>query len=173
VPIRCAGGLYLNAKYGEPWPTAKCDAGLSFTSPDPNCIGGAVSWQSVVGTTAPMNAYQKMGQSGVDFVRCDGGTSLNKKIVLSETYVHMWDPDLSYAGVGTTDRTEGGTVTATGSPCIAQDGPSNAFDNAFSSTSGTRWCLAVSTGSIMYAMSASRVITGYSVTSANYGFQNS
>ncbi len=164
VATRCGGALYIAATpaYGDPVPANKCDTGLAWAQS--SCISGAVSWQTVNGTTSPMNGYQKCSQAGINYTRCDGPSPATAmKNVLSETYVHMWSPNFAYPGVGTTDRTEGGTVTATGSPCIVQDAPANAFDN----TTSTRWCLAAPTGSIMYAMGSATAITGYTVTSAN------
>jgi len=159
LPHRCGGTLYLSTSYGEPLQAGKCDNGIVWANS--SCIGGCVSWQTVMGTTSPMNSYMRLNAPGLDCVRCDGST-LVMKSVLSETYVHMWGPNFGYAGVGSTDTTEGGTVTATGTPCIPADAPGNAFDGLPS-----RWCVASPTGAIMYAMGAAKVVASYSVTTAN------
>src|SRR5262249_43600344 len=156
---RCGGTLYLNSTYGEPLMPGKCDNGITWANANPGCIGGCASWQTVSGTTAPMNAYMRLNPPGLNHVRCDSSLG-DMKPILSETYVHMWGPNFGYAGVGTTDATEGGTVTATGTPCIPADAPGNAFDQLPS-----RWCVASPTGSIMYSLGAAKVIGGYSITS--------
>jgi hypothetical protein len=86
IPTRCGGALFLNARYGEVVPAGKCDSSLSWT------VGPASNhrtWVSVPGTTAPMNEYMLLPASSAPLQR-------NGKIVLSETYVHMWDVSYDY-----------------------------------------------------------------------------
>src|SRR6185369_14042304 len=74
-------------------------------------------------------------------------------------------------GGGDVDRTEGGTVTATGTPCNAtNETPVKAYDNL----STTKWCVtsAPSTGtpmSMMYDFSgtSSFAVNKYTITTAN------
>ncbi len=82
VPTRCGGALFLNARHGEPMPAGKCDSTLAWTV---GAAAGYRTWTTVPGATAPMSQYM--------LLPADGATRLtrNGKVVLSETYVHMWD----------------------------------------------------------------------------------
>jgi hypothetical protein len=90
TPLRCGGALFLNARYGEPVPSGKCDDGLVW--PTGGCITGSQPWSNIPGTTAPMNTYMVTTQSGGAYQRSTSSTC-NLKPVLSETYVHMWGPN--------------------------------------------------------------------------------
>jgi hypothetical protein len=73
------------------------------------------------------------------------------------------------------DRTEGGTVTATGSPCNSTtETPAKAYDNLMTSSSFSKWCVtsAPSTSvpiSTMYDFSGTTLyaITSYTITTGN------
>jgi hypothetical protein len=82
IPIRCGGALFLNARYGEPVEAGKCDSWISWTM---GSIEGARPWDTVAGTTAPMNGYMLLPADARTPLRRDG------RVVLSETYIHLWD----------------------------------------------------------------------------------
>jgi uncharacterized protein YjbI with pentapeptide repeats len=94
VPRRCAGALYLNKKYQEPMPTTQCDTGLEWSFGF--CARGGKPWSKTAGTTGPMNGYMQQTvsdnryQRTVDLVN---NNCQNFRPVLSETYVHMWEPN--------------------------------------------------------------------------------
>jgi uncharacterized protein YjbI with pentapeptide repeats len=114
-PRRCAGALYLNKYFGEPMPPGKCDAGIAWASS--TCIEGHKKWNTVWGTTFPMNSYMLMTQYGGRFkVSADGGTCVMKE-VLSATYMHMWDKnyDFSYEAEASTNTRAGAVVAQTSS----------------------------------------------------------
>jgi hypothetical protein len=78
-------------------------------------------------------------------------------------------------GNGSQDRTEGGTVSATGTSCNSStEGPNKAYDNLMTSQSFTKWCVtsAPTTSvpiSTMYDFSGTTAftITGYAITTGN------
>jgi hypothetical protein len=95
LPRRCGGALWLNLFYGEPVPSGKCDAGLTWFYSE--TIVGTRTWSTVAGTTAPMNRYMVLPVDGNhDYQRSPNGGLL--KTVLSETYVHMWEKNYDLAG---------------------------------------------------------------------------
>jgi hypothetical protein len=101
VARRCGGALFLNTWFGEPVPAGKCDSGLTW-SPG-FCIKNADPWKLKVGTTAPMNGYMQLSKAGTSSYQRALISSTNcaaMKTVLSETYVHMWEPnyDLPVSG---------------------------------------------------------------------------
>ena len=87
IPTRCGGTLFLNAKFGEPVRPGKCDSGLTWIVGE---ISGYRGWNTESGTTAPMNEYMLLPADGTALKR-------NGKTVLSETYVHMWEPNSTTA----------------------------------------------------------------------------
>jgi hypothetical protein len=76
---------------------------------------------------------------------------------------------------GTVERTEGGTPTATGTPCnTVSETPAKAFDNLMSSSNFTKWCVTSTPStttpvSIAYDFSGTtaHAITSYTVTTGN------
>jgi hypothetical protein len=99
APRRCGGALWINFYYGDPIPSGKCDAGISWFSSE--TIVGTKSWSTVSGTTAPMNQYMVMPVDGNHaYQRGPNGGVL--KTVLSETYVHMWERNYDVAGSSVT-----------------------------------------------------------------------
>jgi hypothetical protein len=88
IPTRCGGALFLNAVFGEPVRSGKCDSGLRWTTGE---ASGYRGWNTESGTTAPMNDYMLLPADG------SSGLQRNGKRVLSETYVHMWEPNYEYA----------------------------------------------------------------------------
>jgi hypothetical protein len=87
IPTRCGGTLFLHARYGEPVMTGKCDDDVSWVVSE---IGGQRGWATESGTTAPMNGYMLLPADA------DSGLRRGGKLVLSETYVHMWDVNYEY-----------------------------------------------------------------------------
>ena len=87
IPTRCGGTLFLNARYHEPVAPGKCDSDVLWTV---GTVSGQRSWETVHGSTAPMNQYMLLPASETTPLRRDG------KIVLSETYIHMWDVNYVY-----------------------------------------------------------------------------
>jgi Polysaccharide deacetylase len=73
------------------------------------------------------------------------------------------------------DRTEGGTVSATGTPCNAtSEGPTKAYDNLMTSANFTKWCVssAPSTGTPIstvydFAGTTAFAINSYTITTGN------
>jgi hypothetical protein len=91
VPRRCNGALFLKTWFGEPVPAGKCDDGLVWAPGF--CIRGADPWSAVSGTTAPMNGYMQLTQTGGPYKRAllEDNSCGTMRPVLSETYVHMWE----------------------------------------------------------------------------------
>jgi uncharacterized protein YjbI with pentapeptide repeats len=87
VPLRCGGTLFLHVRYGEPVMAGKCDDDVSWVMGE---IGGQRGWATEAGTTAPMNGYMLLPADA------DSGLRRGGKLVLSETYVHMWDVNYEY-----------------------------------------------------------------------------
>jgi hypothetical protein len=161
---RCASALYLAQALGEPLTQGKCDSGLALAATAPTTYR---RWNTVTGTTVPLNYYQMLPQDGATPIVRDG------KTVLAETYIHMWEPNhfVNAAGVGRTasgDRAELGVAVSTATACATGQTAVQAFDNNLS----TKWCAsggAPSSGSprsIMYMWGASIPITSYAITSA-------
>ncbi len=98
VPRRCGGALFLNTWYGEPVPAGKCDDGLVWAPGF--CSRSANPWSTAAGTTAPMNSYMQLAIAGSTyrrgFIANDSCGPL--KVVLSETYVHMWEKSFDVPG---------------------------------------------------------------------------
>ncbi|MET0591901.1 MAG: pentapeptide repeat-containing protein [Polyangiaceae bacterium] len=99
VPRRCGGALYLKYWKGEALPAGKCDSGLGWSAA--SSLANYDTWDGKSGTTAPMNKYMLMQLSGAStpFRRSSGShtstdtASASVKPVLSETYIHMWEPN--------------------------------------------------------------------------------
>jgi hypothetical protein len=88
APVRCGGALYLNYYYGEPIPAGKCDDSLSWANASAST--GSRTWETVPGSTAPMNKYMLLPlNSTTPLMR--GHTADDLTPVISETYVHTWD----------------------------------------------------------------------------------
>jgi hypothetical protein len=101
VPRRCGGALFLNTWFDEPVPAGKCDNGLTWAPGF--CITGNAPWSTVSGTTAPMNGYMQLTQNGGKYKRgaIVNGACGPMKTVLSETYVHMWEPSYDISAPST------------------------------------------------------------------------
>jgi uncharacterized protein YjbI with pentapeptide repeats len=100
VPRRCGGALFLNTWFGEPVPAGKCDDGLTWAPGF--CMAGNSPWSAVSGTTGPMNGYMQLTQNGGKYKRgaIVNGACGPMKTVLSETYVHMWEPNFDVSAGG-------------------------------------------------------------------------
>jgi hypothetical protein len=77
-------------------------------------------------------------------------------------------------GAAPVDRTEGGSASATGTPCSSSEGGAKAYDNLFGPTNFTRWCVtsAPSAASAIataydFAGSTTYAINRYTITTAN------
>jgi hypothetical protein len=104
IPRRCGGALYLKTWFNEPVETGKCDDGLTWAPGF--CVKDAAPWSNVSGTVAPMNGYMTLNKSGSEYKRgsiASGGCG-TMKTVLSETYVHMWEPNFEIAASGSCVR---------------------------------------------------------------------
>jgi hypothetical protein len=98
VPRRCGGALFLNTWFGEPVPAGKCDTGLAWSAGF--CTVGSSPWSTVAGSTSPMNGYMQLTQNGGLYKRAlvSNGNCGSMKVVLSETYVHMWERNYDIPG---------------------------------------------------------------------------
>jgi uncharacterized protein YjbI with pentapeptide repeats len=88
--LRCGGALFYKFHFGVPVPPGKCDDGLTYYTQ--LCIEGYQTWSNLPGTTAPMNAYMLTTLPGGKYRRSESKLCSGLKPVLSETYVHMWEP---------------------------------------------------------------------------------
>ena len=93
---RCGGALYYKFHFQTDVPAGKCDNGLTFY--EQVCVEGYQLWSAISGTTAPMNAYMLTTLPGGKYRRSDNSRCRTLKPVLSETYVHMWEPSYSLTG---------------------------------------------------------------------------
>jgi hypothetical protein len=161
VPRRCGGALFLHAWFDEPVPAGKCDSGLAWAPGF--CSVGSSSWSTVPGTTAPLNAYMQLTQNGGAYKRAlaTDGVCGPMKTVLSETYVHMWEPAYDFVAGSVAILSTGGTVVASNDGVSPTD-KMKAFDNSGS----TKWLAVGSIApSLTYDFSGttSRVLTNYSI----------
>jgi len=163
IPMRCSGALYLNRNYLEPMPAGKCDNGLTWATNGPSMYR---FWSSVAGTTAPFNGYMTLPYSTVSPVlRPD--VAGNYKTVLSETYIHMWDPAFDL------NRAAGGRASASGTICnTTSQTAAKAFDNLMTPTNGTEWCVNSAPTpsapvSVMISLPSSYAINSYTVTAGD------
>jgi hypothetical protein len=92
--LRCGGALFYKFHFGVPVPAGKCDDGLTYYSQ--LCIEGYQPWSNLAGTTAPMNAYMLTTLPGGRYRRSESKLCSGLKPVLSETYVHMWEPAFAF-----------------------------------------------------------------------------
>jgi uncharacterized protein YjbI with pentapeptide repeats len=126
VPRRCGGALFLNTQFGEPVPTGKCDNGLTWAPGF--CIKGSNPWSAVSGTTAPMNGYMELTQPGGLYKRAlmANNSCGVSKLVLSEIYVHMWEPsyDLPVSG-SCVPESDTGFCARLGNNCGSLSGTDN------------------------------------------------
>jgi uncharacterized protein YjbI with pentapeptide repeats len=107
-PRRCGGSLFLQKNFSETPEAGKCDTGLDWTSGF--CATGSDPWSMVAGTTAPFNEYMQLTKAGGKYKRAPmaaDGSCGTYKPVLSETYVHMWEPsfDITPSGSCTSEST--------------------------------------------------------------------
>ncbi len=87
-PRRCGAALWLRGQDGLPPPPGMCDDGLVWSASGQH--RNDRRWSSEPGTTAPMNAYMLLpGDARRPLLRARPGAGY--RVVLSETYVHMWD----------------------------------------------------------------------------------
>ena len=170
VPTRCAGAVFLNAKYGEPISTGQCDTLVSWIDPvaNPGYPLGSQPWSRVPGTTAPMNAIQLLpsGDRTDTYLRTAG------QPIVSETYTFLWEPNHTLAGdaIGGsagTNRASLGVAVSSVAGCTSTDDPNNAFNPIATAP----WCApgaptAAAPRSLMYTWGAGIPITSYSMTSA-------
>ncbi len=98
-PRRCGGALYLKTWFNEPVEAGKCDDGLVWAPGF--CTKNADSWTRNGGGVGPMNDYMTVNKKGADYQRglISGSSCGTMKTVLSETYIHMWEPnfDIPYS----------------------------------------------------------------------------
>jgi hypothetical protein len=125
VPRRCGGALFLNTWFGEPVPSGKCDAGLSW-SPG-FCSVGSNPWSVVSGTTAPVNSYMQLTQNGGAYKRAlvSAGNCGTMKPVLSETYVHMWEPNFDIPATTCTAESDASFCSRRSKNCGTVSGTDN------------------------------------------------
>jgi uncharacterized protein YjbI with pentapeptide repeats len=88
--LRCGGALFYKHHFGVPVPPGKCDDGLTYYTQ--LCVDGYQTWANLAGTTAPMNGYMLTTLPGGLYRRSETKLCSGLKPVLSETYVHMWEP---------------------------------------------------------------------------------
>ncbi len=168
-PIRCGAGLFLNTPaFGEPVPPGKCDTGLTFTLSSGGYPSGYKRWNTVPGTTAPMNASMLMKNiSSTPFMRAA------TRPILAETYIFMWDPNhvlpTTAAGPADGDRAMLGVALSSAPSCGVGMDATAAFDQL---TTGSRWCVtgtptATTPRSLMYMWGASVAIGSYRLTSTD------
>jgi Pentapeptide repeats (8 copies) len=166
VATRCPGALYLTTKFGEPYPSDQCDAGLSWVEPGGGYPTGNATWATVSGTTAPMNTLQSLPSGTAAFYRAAG------KQIGAETYTFLWEPNhnLPAAAIGGStgsNRASLGVAASSTAPCVA----GTAVDAAFNPLSTAPWCATgaattTTPASLMYSWGASIPITSYRITSA-------
>jgi hypothetical protein len=101
VPRRCGGALYLKTWFNEPVEAGKCDDGLAWAPGF--CVKNAEPWSKIAGMVAPMNSYMQLSRAGGGYQRglIAGSSCGPMKTVLSETYVHMWEPNFDIPMAGT------------------------------------------------------------------------
>jgi hypothetical protein len=137
TPRRCGGALFLNAWFGEPVPSGKCDSGLTWTTSF--CSTGSSPWSTVSGTTAPMNSYMQLTQPGGKYKRAlvtDGVCGVMKP-VMSETYVHMWERNYDLPGTACTAESNASFCSRWGRNCGAVTGTDNCGNARTVSSCGT------------------------------------
>jgi hypothetical protein len=125
IPRRCGGALFLNAWFGEPVPSGKCDAGLTWTPGF--CTVGSNPWSSISGTSGPMNGYMQLTQTGGAYKRAPvvSGNCGPMKPVLSETYVHMWEKNYDLGGGTCTPESDSSFCARWARNCGAITGSDN------------------------------------------------
>jgi uncharacterized protein YjbI with pentapeptide repeats len=92
--LRCGGALFYKHHFGIPVPQGKCDDGLTYYTQ--LCVEGYQSWSNIAGTTAPMNQYMLTTLPGGKYRRSESKLCSGLKPVLSETYIHMWEPAYAF-----------------------------------------------------------------------------
>ena len=117
VPRRCGGALFLNEVFGEPVPAGKCDSGLKWATGF--CSVGSDPWSSKTGTTAPMNSYMMLSKSGGLYKRAlaENGACGTMRKVLSETYVHTWEPAFDLPNATCTSESNASFCARRGKNC--------------------------------------------------------
>jgi hypothetical protein len=110
IPLRCGAALYLETQKDERLPLGKCDDGLAWRI---KCYSGAQSWRNTAGTTSPFNEYMVYGSQYKVGSTCEA-----KHLVLSETYVHLWDHSFKLDGVQYQAEATGNTRS--GQAAVAQ-----------------------------------------------------
>jgi hypothetical protein len=111
VPLRCAGGLFLNLLYSEAIPAGKCDPYLSpgfgggaivTTVGSSFGVFGAATWTAAGAANAPHTDFMVL-DSPTDttnpvMTSCTGpltqtgcAVGFGPYPVISETYIHLWD----------------------------------------------------------------------------------
>jgi uncharacterized protein YjbI with pentapeptide repeats len=92
--LRCGGALFYKHHFGVPVPAGKCDDGLTYYTQ--LCVEGYQPWSNIAGTTAPMNAYMLTTLPGGHYRRSESKRCSGLKPVLSETYIHLWEPAYAF-----------------------------------------------------------------------------
>jgi len=87
-PRRCGAALWLGIMDGVAPPPGMCDDGLVWSNAGRHQDGRL--WATEPGTTAPMNAYMLLPRDAEHPLR-RARTGGRYRVVLSETYVHLWD----------------------------------------------------------------------------------
>jgi hypothetical protein len=125
VPRRCGGALFLNAWFGEAVPAGKCDTGLAWAPGF--CAVGSDPWSVVSGTTAPLNGYMQLTKGGGLYKRglVSNGSCGTMKPVLSETYVHMWEPNFDIPAATCTAESDASFCSRRSKNCGTVSGTDN------------------------------------------------
>jgi hypothetical protein len=103
APQRCAGALFINSinNAESDW-QSKCDTGVTWAQQTAQTTGYQ-TWFAAGGTTTPYNTYMTIqGPATTPYVTCRptdivGGACPSTSLlpVLSETFVHLWEPRMA------------------------------------------------------------------------------